>query len=292
MKRMKKIFAVLLLATLLSPAAIAELIPVDYQLRGKRIGDFVSPSLYFTVDKIQIAKEPCFVTAICMEDPGKQIKKATSQWETNLLLPSDMAQQIEDPALVINGSGYVSPQFPWIPEDYPGTNSDYYYTPLGSLTITNGEIFRNLEGVSYYGLTLEEDGLHMYVNADNETVLAASPSQTWSFYTGCPLIENHESIVDTEWRFANAHAMRTIIAKKDAHNYVILTVTNQGSKRGLTLLQCIDWLKETVDPIWAYDLDGGPSSALLRHKQGEDHLRTVWGNKNKDADIMAFVELK
>lgn len=53
---------------------------------------------------------------------------------------------------------YVSPVFPSIPDDYPGDSPDYYFTPLGSLTITDGQVFRNLEGVAYYGLTLEADG--------------------------------------------------------------------------------------------------------------------------------------
>ena len=103
---------------------------------------------------------------------------------------------------MINGSGYVSPVYPWIPENYPGESKDYYYTPLGSLTITHGEVFRNLEGVPYYGLTLEEDGLHMYVNAENGTVLARNPTETWSFYIECPMLLDNEDILPEEWDFA------------------------------------------------------------------------------------------
>ena len=77
-----------------------------------------------------------------------------------------------------NGSGFVSPLYPEIPENYPGVSEDYFYTPLGSLTITDGEVFRNLEGVPYYGLALDADGLQMYTGADNGEVLATEPSQT------------------------------------------------------------------------------------------------------------------
>lgn len=111
-------------------------------------------------------------------------------------------------------------------------SEDYYFTALGSLVITNGEVLRCLPGVPYYGLTLEADGLHLYVGADNDAVLANAPTQTWSFYVECPLILDHTSILDREWDFANRRAIRTCIAKMDANNYVILTAT---SRHGLTL---------------------------------------------------------
>ncbi|MBP5726999.1 MAG: hypothetical protein J6Y48_07975, partial [Clostridia bacterium] len=101
--------------------------------------------------------------------------------------------------LAINGSGFVSPQYPEIPDNYPGTSEYYYYTPLGSLTVTDGEVFRNLENVPYYGLALDADGLQMYVNADNEEVLATNPSQTWSFYTNCPMLLDNEDILPAGW---------------------------------------------------------------------------------------------
>ena len=70
-------------------------------------------------------------------EQARQIRKATADWKENIQLPSAMAKKIPNCILAINGSGYVSPVYPWIPEDYPGDNPDYYYTPLGSLTITD-----------------------------------------------------------------------------------------------------------------------------------------------------------
>lgn len=198
-----------------------------------------------------------------------------------------MAASIEGCAFAVNGSGYVSPVFPWIPENYPGESADYWYTPLGSLTVTNGELFRNLEGVPYYGLTLEEDGLHLYVGADNEEVLAKNPTQTWSFYVECPMILDHQEILDREWDFAKRRAARTIIARMDSCNYVFITAT---SSKGLALTDADDFLLQYLDPEWAYDLDGGPSSALIYRRKGTKKLRVVYGGLSKDADLMGFVE--
>ena len=140
----------------------------------------------------------------------------------------------------------------------------------------------------YYGLTLEMDGLHMYNGVDNDTVLMASPTQTWSFYERCPMIQDHQDILDRTWDFANKRAARTIIMRMDANNYVIVTAT---SSRGITLCDAVDWIHEQFDPEWCYDLDGGPSSALISRKVGKKTLKVVYGNKSKDADIMAFTEL-
>lgn len=295
---MKKWFC-LLLILLLPVFACAEFIVEEeaaypmfpYEFKGeKKVRSYESATLRYTVESCHVGAKHTlmYVSKVWMASPGEQIKKGTSPYHKSLMLPSEMAKQVEGAALVINGSGYVSPVFPWIPENYPGVSEDYHYTPLGSICITNGELLRDLEGVPYYGLTLEKDGLHMYVGAENEDVLSRDPMQTWSFYVGCPLIEDHESILDREWDFANNRAIRTIIAQMNRNNYVILTVT---SSHGLTLLEATDWLMETFDPNWAYDLDGGPSSALLCRNFGKKTLKTIYGNTSKDVDIMAFVEL-
>ena len=179
--------------------------------------------------------------------------------------------------------------YPEIPDNYPGSSPDYYYTPLGSITITDGEILRDLEGVPYYGLTLEADGLHLYVGEDNETVLANQPTQTWSFYEECPLIMDGESILDREnWPFALRKAMRTIIARLEDDSYVILTVT---SVHGLPLTTCTDFLLGEFHPVWAYNLDGGPSTALIRRQYGKRTQKLIYGSRQKVVDIMAFIEL-
>lgn len=261
-----------------------------YEWKGNTVHRrYDSETLKYTVETCDIEGTACYLTKVWMQDPGRQIKKGMSEFHKHLATAQGMAKQIPDAALVINASGFVSPMYPEIPDNYPGLSEDYWYTALGSLTITNGEILRNLDGVPYYGLTLEDDGLHMYVGADNAEVLSHNPTQTWSFYVECPLIQDHVSILDREWDFANRKAVRTVIAKMDANNYIILTAT---SRHGLTLLEVTDFIQSVFDPVWCYDLDGGPSSALLCRNYGKKTLKTIYNSSDdkRIADIMGFVE--
>jgi len=279
-----------LLVMLLPICALGEALPVyPYTFSGEEVSRYEAESLHIVVEKFQYEGTTCYVSKICMADPGKQIKKATANWEVDIQYPSVMAQKIPGAVLVINGSGYVSPVFPWIPENYPGVSEDYHYTPLGSLTVTDSQVFRCLPGVPYYGLTLQADGLHMHVGEDNMEILQANPTQTWSFYVECPVVQDHQSILDPEWRFAYTPAIRTIIARMDDHNYLTLTVTSRGG--GLTMTEAVEMIQRYFDPEWVYNLDGGPSSALLFRGSGEEELTALWGGMREDADIMAFVEL-
>lgn len=285
---MRRIFVLLLLMVFCTGASAEVLPPYAYESQGKTVRSYASDTLQFTVEKITYQQVVCFVTKVWMAEPGRQIRKATAAWEESLSLPVDMAQQVEGAWLAVNGSGYVSPVFPEIPDNYPGSSEDYFYTPLGSLTVTDGQVYRHLQGVPFYGLTLQEDGLHMHTGEDIEEILPHAPAQTWSFYEGCPMILDHESILDRNWSFAKASAIRTIIAKMDDHNYLLLTVSNR-ERYGLSLIQCVELLQEKYDPIWAYDLDGGPSSALMVRQQ-DGHWETLFGGRSKDADIMAFTD--
>lgn len=282
---MKRLLALLICLTL-PLAALAE--ETAGLTERQTVAVYDAPTLRYTVDSFRYDGALCYAASIWMDDPGRQIRKAAAPWREALALPSDMAADVPGAALVVNGSGYVSPVFPWIPENYPGVSEDYHYTPLGSLTVTDGTVYRNLPGVPYYGLTLQADGLHMHVGEDNEAVLAQRPRQTWSFYVECPVIRDHQSILDPDWRFTTTPAMRTMIAKIDDHNYVTLTVT--GRFGGLTMAQCVELLQSAFDPEWAYNLDGGPSAALLVRGADEDALTVLHGNTVQDTDIMAFVE--
>lgn len=285
---MRKLLLILLMC-LLPTLCLAEVLPVyPYTFSGETEAEHTSDSLWWRIESFKAGKVTCYLTKVWMADPGQQISKAASDWRKNIQSTADLARQEPDASLIINASGYVTRTYSWIPENYPGTNSDYYFTPLGSVTVTDGEVFRCLEGVPYYGLTLTESGLNLHVGDDPQAVLALNPAQTWSFYVECPIIRNHESILDPEWRFTNSKAIRTIIAKMDANNYVILTVTSKGG--GMTMAECVAFLQENLDPEWAYNLDGGPSSALMyRNEKGK--LKTVWKNGQKNVDVMTFSEL-
>ena len=286
---MKRLLLLLLTLLLALPAlAEAPLPPRAPMPETETVAEHTSDSLVWHIGKTKVDKATVYVTTLWMADPGRQIGKATADWRKNVMQTADIAKREPDASLIINASGYVTRNYKWIPENYPGTNSDYYFTPLGSVTVTDGETFRCLTGVPYYGLTLNEDGLRLHVGDDPETVLAENPSQTWSFYVECPVILDHQSILDPDWKFTNTKNMRTVIAKIDGNNYVILTVTSKGG--GLTMARVVEFLMAEFDPEWAYNLDGGPSSALM-YRDEKGKLKTVWKNGQKNVDIMTFAEL-
>ena len=295
---MRRFLACLLVCLLLAPGgAFGEEEPVYFVQRAERdcIGTITiaydTPTLKYTIETFLMNGERCYLTRIWMKDPARQIRKATGKWKKSLEFPKTMAMMLPEAVLLINGSGYVSPQFPEIPDNYPGENRDYYYTPLGSLTVTDGEIFRNLDGVPYYGLILNGDGLQMITGEDNEDVLRMNPTQTWSFYTACPMLRNNEDLLPEEWRFADQRAARTCIGRLDRHDYLILSV-REDTKGGISLRRALTFFQDNFPQAeWVYDLDGGPSSALLCREQGKKKVRTIMGGGAKDADCMAFAEL-
>lgn len=283
------------LCLLLCPLAAAAEEPasffddVERDSVGRIVRTYDSPTLKYTMEKFRMAREICYLTRIWVQDPARQIRKATSEWKKDVKYPDKIVKQIPEAVLAVNGSGFVSPLYPEIPENYPGVSKDYHYTPLGSVTVTDGEVLRNLEGVPYYGLTLDADGLQMYVDADNAEVLATEPSQTWSFYTGCPMMRDNEDILPEEWPFADRGASRTIIARVDRNNYMILTVTRQRGA-GLTLRRAVTFFRENFSTEWVYNLDGGNSTALMCRNKGKKTMRLVIDRGAKIVDIMAFTE--
>ena len=254
---------------------------------GNAVAAYTSETLSYEIRSFTLNGTPCYGVEILLDDPGRQITKATAEWKKGLDNTVDMAVTIPGCMLAVNASGYVSPTYPWIPETYPGTNADYFYTPLGSLTITNGRLYRFLKNVPYYGLTLESDGLHLYNGEDPLTVLSRGAVETWSFYEQCPLIMDGQSILPEDWSFARAKASRNIICKTGETRYFILIVTNS---RGLTLFDCVDYLLSEIEPIWAYNLDGGPSAALYCRTEKYKAMEAVYPNRQKNVDILAITE--
>ena len=245
-----------------------------------------SASLRITVENCTIGTSSGYLTTIWMQDPAKQICKASSRFHLELNTAKDLADRLPGAALVINGSGYVSPTYPDIPGNYPGTSENYYYTPLGSVTVTGGTVYRCLPGVPYYGLTLQKDGLHLHNGDDPEEVLALSPIQTWSFYELCPMIMDGRIILDETWAFAGRSAARTIISRLPSGEYQILTMEK------LKLTDAVHVLHETYHPDWTYDLDGGPSSALFVRDEESGQMRLLFGARQRIVDVMGFKELE
>jgi len=290
---MKRLICLLL--CLLLPAVVwgeeLEIYPQrEYEFNHRAYRSYDSETLKYKMETFNIHGVRCYLTKVWVRDPARQIRKVTADWEKNIMLPKRMAEKIPGAALAINGSGYWNPTYPDVPWDYPGEVSDYFYTPWGSLVVTDGEVYRNLEELPFYGLTLEADGLHMYVGEKNSQVLAANPTQTWCFRNLCPMQLNGEVLTPQDWAFAEAKARRTLIGRVDRNNYLLLSVSNEGGI-GLTLHEVNDFFQKYFELEWLYNLDGGPSSALLARKKGSKRMGTVMGGAAKDVDIMAFLEL-
>ena len=280
---------VLVLALLLLPLmAFAELPVYPYETSGTLVAEHQSDTLWWRIERSKLDEVTIYLTKVCMAEPGRQIGKTTADWRENVQDTADLARKATEASLLINASGYVTKRYPEIPENYPGVSEDYYFTPLGSVTVSGGEVFRCLEDVPYYGLTVNTDGLRLHIGEHPLDVLEQQPRETFSFYVECPVIADYESILDPEWIFTTRRAMRNIICKMDEQNYLILTVSNR-KKGGLTMQQCVDYLLERFHPEWAYNLDGGPSTALM-YRDEKSKLHYVWKNSQENADIMTFAD--
>ncbi len=279
---MRRIILTALIVLSLIPSARA------YEFKkGSMLATYESPTLSYTMRRCVLDSMACHVIDLKLEDPQRQIRKAASPWHESLCEALALAEQIPGAVLAVNGSGYVSPRYPDIPETYPGESEDYWYEPLGSLTVTDGTVMRCLDGIPYYGLILDGEGLRMIVGEDPRALMESHPEQTWSFYDGCPLIRDGSRILDPEWDFALHRARRTVIAGYgDPGHYLIFMVLD---KPGVKLTHLTDCLIRDFGVDWAYDLDGGPSSALVRRKNN-GRLYLVGGGDQMVADIMAFTE--
>lgn len=264
--------------------------PQAYTEKGRAIYTYESDHLRIRTTRFMLHNVTAYMSQIWMSDPGRQIRKVTADWETNVMKPVELSPKMPDAVLMTNGSGFISPKYPWIPENYPGVSEDYHFTPLGSLTVTDGTVFRNLLGVPYSGLTLEEDGLQMYIQTDPEEVLSHGILQTWSFYEQCPMMLRNEIILPEDWTFANKRAERTVIAKLNRNNYILLHVSNDGGL-GWTLWEACNFLKKRYVTEWVYNLDGGPSSTLIIKKTDTGKKKIVTGGTAKITDMMAFFDL-
>ena len=92
-----------------------------------------------------------------------------------------------------------------------------------------------------------------------------------------------------DWPFAGRKAKRTVIGRVDANNYLILSVSNEG-RVGMTLHEINRFFQEHFEVEWLYNLDGGPSSALLARKKGSKRMSAIMGGTAKDVDMMVFIE--
>ena len=268
--------------------------PEEYEFSGKReSARYESETLIYTVESFTLDGIPCLLTKVWVRDPERQIRKAAAPWGKGLAWPMDLVKQVPDAVLATNASGYITKQYPDIPESYPGVPEDYFYTTLGSLVITDGEVLRCLDGVPYYGLALSKDGISMYRGAGNDMVLASSPRQTWAFFETCAMMENGSDLLPEEgvWPMAREHHPRSVLARVNRNNYLMLHVPNRQDSHGLSLYRINLFFMRNFDTEWVYNLDGGYSSALICKRQKKNARLTLLApGRQQVADILCFTE--
>lgn len=268
--------------------------PEEYEFSGKRVSaHYESDTVIYTIESFTLDSIPCLLTKIWVRDPERQIRKVNAPWGESLAWPLDLARQLPETVLATNASGYITKQYPDIPESYPGVPEDYFNTTLGSLVITDGEILRNLEGVPFYGLALSKDGIAMYRGADNDMVLATSPLQTWAFFESCAMTEGSEDLLPKEgtWPMAKDHYPRSVLARVNRNNYLMLHVPNRDDSHGLSLYRISRFFMLHFETEWVYNLDGGFSSALIYRTQEKNaRLKLLAPGRQKVADILCITE--
>ena len=272
---------------------VAEYPPMVYDYAQRKYDSYTSDTLIYTIETFNMSGTKCVLTKIWVKDPARQIRKANAPWKKDLADPKLLTAQVPGAVLSTNASGYITRIYPDIPETYPGVPSDYYYTTLGSLVITDGEILRELEGVPFYGLALSENGISLYRGADNALVLATEPRQTWAFFEPCAMQVNGEDLLPEEgiWPMAKEKHARTILARVNRNNYLMLHVPYGKALRGLSLYQVNAFFSAHFQTEWVYNLDGGYSTALIYKPQTKNaRLERLVPNVQQVADILCFTE--
>ena len=265
--------------------------PLPFSTRKSVV--YESDTLIYTIESFRLDTVTCLLTKVWVKDPERQIRKANAPWGESLANPLDLAKQVPGAVLATNASGYITRTYPEIPENYPGESQDYYFTTLGSLVITDGEILRRLDGVPFWGLALSDNGITLYRGTDNETVLASQPVQTWSFYETCAMQVGGVDVLPEEgtWPMAKEHHPRSVIARVNRNNYLMLHVPNREDSYGLSLYRINRFFSAHFEPEWVYNLDGGWSTALIYKTQEKNaRLTRLAPNWQPVADILCFTE--
>ena len=267
--------------------------PAEYEFSRREYARYESKTLIFTIETFNMDAAKCVLTKVWVQDPARQIRKANADWGKSLAAPKDLAKKVPGAVLVTNASGYVTKAYPDLPENYPGNVGQYYFTTLGSLVITDGKILRELEGVPFYGLALSEDGITMYRGTDNSFVLATEPTQTWAFFETCAMQENGEDLLPEEgaWPMAKEKHARTVIARVNRNNYLMLHIPYGAELPGLSLYRINAFFSENFETEWVYNLDGGYSTSLFYKPQKKNAtLFRLVPNVQQVADILCFTE--
>ena len=124
-------------------------------------------------------------------------------------------------------------------------------------------------------------------------VLAEKPSQTWAFFESCAMTEGSEDLLPEEgtWPMAKDHYPRSVLARVNRNNYLMLHVPNRDDSHGLSLYRISRFFMLHFETEWVYNLDGGFSSALIYRTQEKNaRLKLLAPGRQKVADILCITE--
>ena len=96
MKRLKRALCLLACLLALAGAAGAEEVypPREYEFTHKAYRSYDSETLKYRMETFKVHGIRCYLTKVWMQDPARQIRKATAEWKKNIMLPQHMAEKI------------------------------------------------------------------------------------------------------------------------------------------------------------------------------------------------------
>ena len=92
------------------------------------------------------------------------------------------------------------------------------------------------------------------------------------------------------WELADFRFRRTILARVNRNNYLMLHVRENKTSPGLSLHRLNRFFSRHFSTEWVYNLDGGPSSCLMYRKNKNARMVMPAQNGQQIADIIFFTE--
>lgn len=262
---------------------------VEFGYEGTSIGAYKSATLKIDVEKFQYSSASCWVSKIWVANPSRQFTKCGSVWKKNLQRPATLAKQNDKIVLAVNCSGFYSSSFSNANHAY-GSDPETYNTTGGSIVITNGKTLRNVSSVPFTGIAISPEGLNAYYEVPTSKVVDVKAFNTFAF-------EHHNDREKFLYRngktckFTMAGiSARTVIVKVDQNNFYIITVKGASGKAGLKADQLKTLIAKFGPCQWAFNADGGGSTALLFKSSSEKSLGTIYGGSRSVGDIFAVTE--
>ena len=107
------------------------------------------------------------------------------------------------------------------------------------------------------------------------------------------MMVNGEDVLPEEgtWPMAREQHPRSVLARVNRNNYLMLHVPNRQDSHGLSLYRINQFFMRNFKTEWVYNLDGGYSTALIYKTQDKKaRLTRLAPNRQPVADILCITE--